>query len=74
MRPYSVLLYERLGGGCLDKPKYEFLLAMQQLLAKAAYPRRGTPEETMTLQQFADEAAALVDEYGMPKWAIKEPA
>lgn len=36
------------------------LLTMARLLCEAGYPRRGTPEERMTMLEFAQKVQALI--------------
>lgn len=38
----------------------EDILTLARLLCQAAYPRRGTPEETMTMQRFAEKVQAVI--------------
>jgi hypothetical protein len=36
------------------------LLVLAELLVRAAYPRRGTPDESMTIQDFANIVQAVL--------------
>ena len=36
------------------------VLTLARLLCEAAYPRRGTEEETQTMQQFADKVQKVI--------------
>lgn len=52
MIPYNQLIDELLIGEA-PKEKYENLKLMTHLLRAIAYPKRGTEEETMTIQDVA---------------------
>ena len=39
--------------------KHENLIEILRIVQEIGYPRRGTPEETKTLQDFADEIIKL---------------
>jgi hypothetical protein len=54
MIAYEVLIREALAGET-PKERYENLILMKKILRQIAYPRRGTSEETYSLQDFADE-------------------
>ena len=54
MIPYEVLIRDELKGET-PKERYENLILMKKILRQIAYPRRGTSEETYSLQDFADE-------------------
>lgn len=54
MIPYDTLIRQQLEGET-PKEKFDKLVAMQKLLKKIAYPRRGTEEETLTIFNVADE-------------------
>ena len=54
MIPYEGLIRDELKGET-PKERYENLILMKKILRQIAYPRRGTSEETYSLQDFADE-------------------
>jgi hypothetical protein len=54
MVPYEVLIRDAIAGET-PKERYENLVLMKTILRQIAYPRRGTPEELFSLQDFADE-------------------
>lgn len=58
MIPYNQLIDELLIGDT-PKEKYENLEAMVYLLRAIAYPKRGTEEEQMTIQ----DAATMIQEW-----------
>lgn len=60
MRPYETIIMEQLQGGT-PKEKFENLTAMQNLLQKIAFPRRGSLEEKWTIDYIAESAALLID-------------
>jgi hypothetical protein len=54
MIPYSTLIHINIKG---DNPReqYDTICQMKRVLRAIAYPRRGYPEETMQLQEFAEK-------------------
>jgi len=49
---YDDLIRDELKGAT-PKERYDFLIAMKNVLMQIAYPRRGTVEETWTLEEFS---------------------
>lgn len=54
MQPYNKLIMEALKGET-PEGKYKYLRDMQQLLHKAAFPRRGKPEEKWEIMDVVKE-------------------
>ena len=59
MQPYQNVIMEKLDGET-PREKYENLVAMQRLLREVAFPRRGTVEEQITVQDIADRAQKIL--------------
>lgn len=53
MQSYENLIYEKLQGDT-PKEKYDFLEKALNLLQVITYPRRGTKESELTIQNVAD--------------------
>jgi len=54
MIPYEKLIMGQLDGDT-PKEKFDKLVLIQKTLNEIAYPRRGTEEETMTIQDVANK-------------------
>ena len=54
MESYDVLIKQELCGET-PKERYENLVAMKKMLMRIAYPCRGTKDESMDIQDFANE-------------------
>ena len=59
MESYQKLTLEMIPGQT-PREKYESLEKMVALLNALAYPRRGTEEETMTIEQAAGKAEEIL--------------
>ena len=59
MIPYEVLIRDELKGET-PKERYENLILMKRIIREIAYPRRGTSEETASLQDFANEIQQMI--------------
>ena len=46
--------------GTTPREKYEALQKMLLILQQLAYPRRGTEEESLSREEFADQVAAVI--------------
>lgn len=53
MQPYNIVIMEMLPGST-PKEKYENLKKIGSILQTTAFPKRGTPEESLTIQDIAD--------------------
>lgn len=54
MIPYDRLIMQQLDGDT-PKEKFDKLVLIQKLLREIAYPRRGTEDEALTIQDAADK-------------------
>jgi len=54
MQPYDKLIWERLKGDT-PRDKYEYLIQIQTIIHRIAFPRRETPEENWDIMDVVKE-------------------